>query len=431
MQKKPLYFILLCLCWSLQLQKLNASALQENDTIKAVNFEQAEKHSITFLKNLIKCKVGEPFDQASLDEDVQTLINLPSITNAIVELDSLQNGYELTFILEEALTFFPLVNFGGVKDNVWFSLGFKEINLKGRQQQIAAQYQNIDSRSGYEVFTSAPNIKGSKWGVDFNAKRYASIEPFYFPDEDEVFYQYTNYSVGSNALYDFSNDHRASLGVTYFTENYNKDERHQGQITAGPETNRERKGLVKFSDLISHLDYHFYFVEGLENDLKIQSVYSFKDKDVFNILINDTKYFKRVGKKGNFATRLRLGLSTNSESPFSPFVLDNNINIRGVGNRVDRGTAAVILNTEYRQTVFDKGKFASQLVGFTDAGSWRNPGGTLNDITSSENIQHFAGLGTRLIYKKAFNTSLRIDYSWNLKGPSQQEGFVIGFGQYF
>jgi len=160
-------------------------------------------------------------------------------------------------------------------------------------------------------------------------------------------------------------------------------------------------------------------------------VYSFKDKDVFNILINDTKYFKRVGKKGNFATRLRLGLSTNSESPFSPFVLDNNINIRGVGNRVDRGTAAVILNTEYRQTVFDKGKFASQLVGFTDAGSWRNPGGTLNDITSSENIQHFAGLGTRLIYKKAFNTSLRIDYSWNLKGPSQQEGFVIGFGQYF
>jgi hypothetical protein len=51
---------------------------------------------------------------------------------------------------------------------------------------------------------------------------------------------------------------------------------------------------------------------------------------------------------------LRLGLSTNNESPFAPFSLDNNINLRGVGNAVDRGTGSIVFNTEYRYTLVDK-----------------------------------------------------------------------------
>lgn len=34
----------------------------------------------------------------------------------------------------------------------------------------------------------------------------------------------------------------------------------------------------------------------------------------------------------NLATRLRFGLGTNENSPFSPFVFDNHIVIRGVGD---------------------------------------------------------------------------------------------------
>jgi hypothetical protein len=62
-------------------------------------------------------------------------------------------------------------------------------------------------------------------------------------------------------------------------------------------------------------------------------------------------YFKRVGAKGNWANRLRLGLASNDNTPFAPFALDNNVNLRGVGILVDRGTGSFVLNTEYRHTI--------------------------------------------------------------------------------
>ena len=60
----------------------------------------------------------------------------------------------------------------------------------------------------------------------------------------------------------------------------------------------------------------------------------------FVIGFNDFSYFARVGERGNWANRLRLGLSSNMDTPFAPFAVDNNLNIRGVGNTIDRGTCS-------------------------------------------------------------------------------------------
>ncbi len=76
-----------------------------------------------------------------------------------------------------------------------------------------------------------------------------------------------------------------------------------------------------------------------------------------------------------FAARLRFGIATNNDTPFAPFVLDSYINIRGSGNRIERGTAALILNLEFRQTFFETAKFGGQLVAFSDTVFWRNPEG--------------------------------------------------------
>ena len=84
----------------------------------------------------------------------------------------------------------------------------------------------------------------------------------------------------------------------------------------------------------------------------------------------------RFGHKGNLAMRLRLAISTNNETPFAPFVVDSHVNLRGVGNRIDRGTAQVVFNAEYRHTVYNLNRWAGQLVAFSDIGTWRNPGGT-------------------------------------------------------
>ena len=109
---------------------------------------------------------------------------------------------------------------------------------------------------------------------------------------------------------------------------------------------------------------------------------------------------------------------------FAPFVIDSRLNIRGSGNRIDRGTGQVILNAEFRQSVFDVGNVAGQVVGFSDLGTWRNPGGDFADFVDRENFRHFIGLGVRLIYKRAFDAILRLDYGIDIYNSSQR-GFVI------
>ena len=150
----------------------------------------------------------------------------------------------------------------------------------------------------------------------------------------------------------------------------------------------------------------------------------------FLIGFNDVAYFRRMGQRGNWASRLRLGLASNLPTPFAPFTVDNNLNIRGVGNRIDRGTGAIVVNTEYRHTLIDKNWFVLQSNIFVDAGSWRNPGGDFSDFADQENIRIYPGVGLRFMHKKIFNAIFRVDYGYGITKDAQQ-GFVFGIGQYF
>ena len=125
-----------------------------------------------------------------------------------------------------------------------------------------------------------------------------------------------------------------------------------------------------------------------------------------------------------------MGLATNSDTPFAPFSVDNNVNIRGVGNTIDRGTGVMVLNTEYRYTLFEKKWFVLQGNAFVDSGSWRNPGGDFGDFFNSENLRIYPGVGVRFIHKSIFNAILRIDYGVGITKDSTR-GFVFGIGQYF
>ena len=179
------------------------------------------------------------------------------------------------------------------------------------------------------------------------------------------------------------------------------------------------------------MKYDFYLVNGFKNDLFGQFVTSKnKFQDDFVILWNDFSYFKRIGRAGNWASRLRLGLSTNSDSPFAPFTLDNNLNIRGVGNIIDRGTGTIVLNTEYRKTLYEKGWFVLQGNAFIDSGTWRRPGGNFSDFLNSDNLRVYPGVGLRFIHKTIFNATFRIDYGYGIT-KNASNGIVFGIGQYF
>jgi len=257
----------------------------------------------------------------------------------------------------------------------------------------------------------------------------SAIEPLYFPAP--VSYVYANLSFGAGLSYTTPNRHIFRFGLSNFYEHYQKTEPDRN--TPGPEELDLNKGLLKLSHAHRNLNYHWERLEGTAHETVFQAVRTFNSSaDNFVIGWHDFRYYKMKGRFANLALRLRVGLSTNVNSPFAPFVLDSQVNIRGSGNRIDRGTAQLILNLEYRLTAWKdaRNRFAVQAVGFSDLGSWRNPGGEFSDIWDEENFRQFIGGGLRLISLKAYNAVLRLDYGMDIRN-TRERGFVAGFGQYF
>ncbi len=401
----------------------------KNLALKNIEFKGLKKNKKDYLYRIINSRIGSLIDLTTIRNDVKYLNQLSGIALANFRIDTLDNKANLIFDIEEAKTLFPIVNFGGIRDNFWFQLGFTEANLFGRGNQLTAFYQNIDNRHNINLYYRSPFIMGSRWGASFNLRRFASVEPIYF-NQGVVFYDYTNNSLGGSVFYQFKSNHFLELGGTYFTEEFIKNDRHSAETTPGPNNIQEPKFLIKAIHQINEIDYHYFYQNGFFNQVNFESVFNINHNDWFNLIFNDLKYFKRMGQRGNLALRLRLGISTNSENPFAPFVLDSYVNIRGSGNRIDRGTATVTFNAEYRHTFFEGQLLAGQLVGFSDVGTWRNPGGRLDDLIDPDNFRHFAGAGFRIIYKKAFNAALRLDYGIDIHDFNER-GFVLGFGQYF
>ncbi len=267
-----------------------------------------------------------------------------------------------------------------------------------------------------------------KWGIALNHQNWKSKEPLYFA-EGVATYEYNNISYEALALFELNFKNSFQFGINFFNEKYNYiSGLNSNEIPLELDID---KTLIKFVYTYNNLKYFYQYIEGFKSELYAQYVISNNDiQNDFLIFWNDFFYFKKINKKGNWANRLRLGLASNEIGPFAPFALDNNINIRGVGFLVDRGTGSIVLNTEYRHTLFEKKWFVLQSNVFIDAGSWRNPGGEFNDFINSDNVRVNVGGGLRFIHKRIYNAVFRIDYGYGLTN-NNPNGFVFGVGQYF
>jgi outer membrane protein assembly factor BamA len=417
------------MAWLLVLMALELFILKTNaqSHIDSIQFVGLKKTQPRYLYDRISSRPGV-VDELKINEDTKRLINLPQIYMAKAMIDSSSGRKILVFDITESSTFFPSVYFGLIRDNVWFKAALEESNFLGLGQQLYFEYGNIDSRHNFNLRHRAQHWVDSRLGYSAGFSKYSSIEPLYF--EQQVFYDYSNLSAIVSIIYNVEERHFLELSVNPFLEKFNKSSRHLHEMTEGPEQLKEKKALLSVVQSISRINYESYYLDGWGSRNTFQLVRNFSDDSWFKIGISESKYFKKVGKSGNVATRLRLGISDNTSSPFAPFVLDSYFNIRGVGNRIDRGTATITLNLEYRHTVIDWNWLAVQVVGFSDLGTWRTPGGSFDDFTDKDVLKHFVGGGVRLIYKYAFDKMLRIDYGMDIYDKSQR-GWVIGVGQYF
>ena len=359
-----------------------------------------------------------------LPELRQRLLNLPGFSDANLEV----RRDTLHIDVRRARTVHPLLGFGGVRNNVYWQVGINDFHFRGLGRHITAFYQNNAGEHNFLLFYRNPMWRGP-WGYSATVRRYAAIEPVYFTDA-AVRYRYTNHDLGASLSYRFSPRTELELGASVFRENYQKQEAESD--LPGPDALTLDKFLLKVSFLHDRRDYHYERQGGTLVETSAQSVLNFGVGKPFTIAFLNLRHFRLVGARGNLAGQLRLGLSTNENSPFAPFVLDSQLNIRGSGNRIDRGTAQFVLNLEYRHTFWRdaRNNFVVQGVAFSDFGSWRNPGGIFGELTTPDNFIHFVGGGLRLVSNKAKNASFRLDYGVD-RTDAANRGFVFGVGQYF
>ncbi|WP_439128183.1 outer membrane protein assembly factor [Polaribacter sp.] len=404
---------------------------QENRVIEVI-LEGNKKIKTSYLCKVISTKKGAALDSTSLQQDVLFLKRLPAVRHAYFTVQKIdKNSYKVKFGIQENFTILPEVNFWTTTNKQFaYKIGLYDYNFLGKNITFGGFYQR-NAFNSYGINFSAPNLFSKHWGLAVNHQNWKSEEPLYFGDKTAN-YLYNNVSFEVLGLYQINLNNTFNFGVNIFSEKYKY---LSGETAANvPQFLDLNKMLLKAVYAYNNLNYFYQYISGVKNQLYLQYVVTENDfQNHFLIAWNDFFYYKRVGAKGNWANRLRFGLSSNQETPFAPFALDNNVNLRGVGILVDRGTGSFVWNTEYRHTVYDKNAFAIQTNVFTDFGSWRNPGGELNDFVNSKNLRMYAGIGLRFISKKIYNATFRIDYGFSILNTKNNSngGFVFGIGQYF
>jgi len=421
MNFKNLLFIFLLFLFS--------SCFAQEKIVLNIKIEGLQKTKIAYLKKLLETKKGSVLDSMQLKEDMSILKRLPGISHAYFRVFYAHHNFYDVFIgVEENKTIVPSINFWTTTNRQFaYNVGLYDYNFLGRNIAFGGFYQH-NGYDSYGINFRAPTLFSKRWGLALNHQNWKSEEPLYF-NELSANYLYNNVSFEILGLFQINFKNEINFGINLFREKYQYISGAMGLDI--PQFLDVDKKLLKFIYKYDTLEYYYQYISGFKSIFYGQYVVSnnaFQDR--FVIAWNDFFYYKRLGEKGNWANRLRIGVSSNEDSPFAPFALDNNINLRGVGILVDRGTGSIVLNTEYRHTLFEKSWFILQGNTFIDAGTWRNPGGDLSDFINSKNIKVYSGIGLRFINKKIFNAIFRIDYGFGLTQDSSK-GFVFGIGQYF
>ena len=409
----------------------NILAQPSNYIINDIQYTGYKKNKLSYLKKFVQASVGQPLNLEQLKKDENHLEQLVGVYNADVKIDTLkQNQVNLTFQITEQRTLLPIFGIGGIKDNFWYQLGVSEYNFRGRSQTLLAYFLSNDKVPNGKIYFQNDRINGGDWGFAIDLQRTGSIEPLFFPDATVV-YTYKNTGIGGSIFRSIDYDKRVDFGMTFFREDYEKNmERNPLPNSPGPEMLIQDKLLLKLGFNLNHIGYDYFYRTGTQMNILSQYVLNVDDKSEFISIAFEGKKFWRPYPTTNFAAKLRVAFASNNDSPFAPFVVDSQTNIRGVGNRVDRGTGQLVLNLELRQTLIDHPYWASQLVIFSDLGTWRNPGGTINDFIDPDLFRQFVGGGIRFINKKIHRAIVRIDYGVDIFNM-EQRGIVVGIGQYF
>lgn len=402
--------------------------------IVAIDFENLNRTKPTFLMRYLDLQLGQKVDSVSLEQSAQNLRNLNlflSVDASIVPVDS--THVKLVFSFKESNYTYPIFSVGGFDDKLNLSLGVGDINFRGRGESFGLLYQYYD-RHSFRLYHSSLFLGKSRLGHEFSLGKLSTVEPLYFNQHTNLF-NFDNYHASAGIHYWLTRDFRIGIGTMYMYERYvNRGENvlfDEGQIASNSLIELLKVQMRTYTQL-NRINYLYERRQGFQNTLSSESIRTIDYPEVpFFRISNEFKSYWLLGHSGVLNFRNRIGISTNIQSPFSPFVIDGFINIRGSGDRVARGTGEFIVNMEYSHTLVDHNWFYLMTNAFTDIGYLRPAGGSFNyEIKNNENAFYYSGIGLKLQSKKFYNSLIRVDFGCNLK-DTKQSGVVFGFGNFF
>ncbi len=413
---------------------LSTTVFSQN-TVDQLEFTGLKRTKERFLKRLVKVKPESAFDTLKINTDIERLKRLPGIASASYSVEEKDGKTVVTYDIVENFTIIPGLRISTANNGDFaFRLSVFEFNFLGNNQLIGGFYaRNVFDSYGF--FYEHPFLFSDKLGIGFSYQDQTTQEPVFFTEGTKD-YRFNSRSAEANLIFSFDFHNEAEIGASFVKESY--DFIGEDPVPGGPFSlaadRLAYRGFYRYVDI----DIDYQYIDGINNEFTAQ-YFTFLDGDAaaetflgdFLSLRNDFIYYKKIKERGNWASRVRLAAAIgNEDSPFAPFTLDNQLNIRGVGNTVDRGTAAIVLNTEYRHTFYERGWFAFQGNAFLDAGTWRNPGEDFSELFSGNNVRVYPGIGVRFIHKRIFNAVFRLDYGLGVSEDGTN-GIVFGIGQYF
>jgi len=403
------------------------SRLSLAQTVTSIQFEGLTHTKEDYLRRIIHTKEGNLFDSLLIDKDVLMLKNLNLFFDVSADCKtSIDSNMSITFYLKEAHYFYPIFSVSGFKGQIKLNIGFNHINFLGRAQNFGVMYQYYE-RHSFSIFHSQKRHSNRKTGHEASLSKYSTIEPLYQNDTLSRF-NFDNYSLSLGGFYWLGQFLRVGIGSQAMYEKY---EQLDTAFYLPKKTFYFRKYQLRTSLEYNDVQYSYEFQQGYF--AKIFGEYigteNYPDASFFKLTAQLSSYL-RFGERGNLALNSRFGIATNNESPFSPFVIDGLINVRGAGNRVERGTAEWVVNAEYRHSVWVNKFFSLQPAIFIDFATLRKSGKSISTFFNEKNQYVYTGAGIRVNLRKWYHTSLRLDYSVNVTN-SASHGFTFGIGQFF
>ncbi len=217
--------------------------------ISRVELYGIERTNISFIEKFIQLKAGKPFDSLMVIEDVQTLRNLRVFSNVSYDIISNGDDIKVTYYLEEATMLLPLINFGSIKQNIWFQLGVADFNFGGEGITLGGYYRYYD-RHSFEIFQKTPCLFSTRFGLSARAAKFSTLEPAYFINGTS-YYNIDRFAIGGLLRYDFTpelgreTNYILELGGEYLYEEYDKSTKSYNLNSHGPNFDKHNKVIIK------------------------------------------------------------------------------------------------------------------------------------------------------------------------------------------